>query len=154
MPLRDQDRGRWNRELIVEGLALVRTCLRRNRPGPYQLQAAIQAVHSDAPSVEETDWRQVLALYDRLIAVAPSPIVRLNRAVAVAEVEGPEAALAIVDELDLDRSHVFHAVRGDLLRRLGRREDAAEAYRAAAARTENAAERAFLERVGTAPPSA
>ncbi len=147
--LRDQDRGRWDRELIAEGQAIVRACLRRNRPGPYQIQAAIQAVHSEAPSVAETDWRQVLALYDRLTAVAPSPVVALNRAVALAEVEGPEAALGIVDGLDLDRSHVFHAVRADLLRRLGRHEEARAAYEAASARAGNAAERAFLERAAT-----
>ncbi len=152
--LRDQDRGRWDRELIAEGRAIVRACLRRGRPGPYQIQAAIQAVHADAPSVAETDWRQIVALYDQLMAVAPSPIVALNRAVAVAEVEGPAVALALVERLDLDRSHVFHAVRGDLLERLGRHEEAAEAYRVAAAGTENAAERAFLERTGEALPSA
>jgi RNA polymerase sigma-70 factor (ECF subfamily) len=144
--LRDQDRGRWNRELIAEGRAIVRACLRRSRPGPYQIQAAIQAVHSDAPSVAETDWLQILALYDQLMAVAPSPIVALNRAVAVAEVEGPEAAFDIVERLDLDRFHVFHAVRADLLQRLGRYNEARAAYEAASARTENVAERSFLER--------
>ena len=145
--LADQDRARWNRELIAEGQAIVRACLRRNQPGPYQVQAAIQAVHSDAPSVEETDWRQILALYDQLMAMVPSPIVELNRAAAVAEVEGAEAALALVDELtlDLDRSYVFHAVRANLLERLGRAGDAGVAYESAIARTENAAERAFLE---------
>ena len=145
--LADQDRARWNRELIAEGQAIVRACLRRNQPGPYQVQAAIQAVHSDAPSVEETDWRQILALYDQLMAMVPSPIVELNRAAAIAEVEGAEAALALVDELtlDLDRSYVFHAVRANLLERLGRAGDAGVAYESAIARTENAAERAFLE---------
>ena len=144
--LADQDRTRWNRELIDEGQAIVRACLRRGRPGPYQIQAAIQAVHSDAPSVEETDWRQILALYDQLMAIAPSPIVELNRAIAVGEVEGPDVALALVERLDLDRSHVFHATRGELLRRVGRDDEARAAFRAASARTENEPERVFLER--------
>jgi RNA polymerase sigma-70 factor (ECF subfamily) len=144
--LSDQDRGRWNREFIAEGQAIVRTCLRRNQPGPYQIQAAINAVHSDAPSAADTDWRQILALYDQLMTITPSPVVALNRAVAVAEVGDAQAALALVDRLDLDGYHVFHAVRADLLRRLGRPADAAEAYDAAMARTENAAERRFLQR--------
>jgi RNA polymerase sigma-70 factor, ECF subfamily len=144
--LADQDRARWDRELIVEGQALVRRCLRRDQPGPYQIQAAINAVHSDAPTAALTDWWQILALYDQLIAVAPSSVVALNRAVAVAEVHGPDAALALVDELALGDYHVFHAIRADLLRRLGRREEAARAYDAAIARAGNAAERAFLER--------
>ena len=118
--LADQDRGRWDRALIAEGQAIVRHCLRRNRPGPYQIQAAINAVHSDAPTAAATDWRQILQLYDQLLALAPSPIVALNRAVAVAEVDGPAAALALVDALDLDRYYLFHAIRADLLRRLGR----------------------------------
>jgi RNA polymerase sigma-70 factor, ECF subfamily len=143
--LADQDRGRWDRDLIAEGQALVRRCLRRNRPGPYQVQAAINAVHSDAPDAAATDWRQILALYDQLLALAPSPVVALNRAVAVAEVEGPAAALALVDPLDLDSYHLFHAIRADLLRRLGRDAEAALAYDAAIARAQNAAERAFLE---------
>jgi RNA polymerase sigma-70 factor, ECF subfamily len=146
VPLADQDRGRWDRELIAEGQAIVRRCLRRNRPGPYQLQAAINAVHSDAPTAAATDWRQILSLYDQLLSFAPSPVVALNRAVAVAEVEGPEAALAVVDHLDLDGYHLFHAIRADLLRRLGRDAEAALAYEAAIARAENAAERDFLER--------
>jgi RNA polymerase sigma-70 factor, ECF subfamily len=146
--LADQDRTRWNGELIAEGQAVVRACLRRNQPGPYQIQAAIQAVHSDASSVERTDWRQILALYDQLMATAPSPIVALNRTVAVAEVEGAELALALIDELasDLERSYVFHAVRADLLERIERNDDATAAYGAAISRTENVAERAFLER--------
>jgi RNA polymerase sigma-70 factor, ECF subfamily len=144
--LADQDRRRWDRELIAEGQAIVRRCLRRNQPGPYQLQAAINAVHSDAPTAAATDWRQILALYDQLLALAPSPVVALHRAVAVAEVEGPAAALPLVDDLDLDGYHLFHAIRADLLRRLGRHAEAAEAYRAAIARSGNAAERAFLER--------
>jgi RNA polymerase sigma-70 factor, ECF subfamily len=151
--LADQDRGRWDRDRIAEGQAIVRRCLRRNQPGPYQLQAAINAVHSDAPAAAATDWVQILALYDRLLALAPSPVVALNRAVAVAEVEGPEAALALVDELDLDGYHLFHAIRADLLRRLGRDPEAALAYDAAIALAGNAAERAFLEerRRGLAP---
>jgi RNA polymerase sigma-70 factor, ECF subfamily len=144
--LADQDRGLWDRELIAEGQALVRRCLRLGRPGPYQIQAAINAVHSDAPTAADTDWRQILELYDQLLAVAPSPVVALNRAVAVAEVEGPDAALALVDDLDLDRYHLFHAIRAELLRRLGRTADADQAYAAAIARSENRRERAFLER--------
>jgi RNA polymerase sigma-70 factor (ECF subfamily) len=144
--LADQDRSRWDRGLVAEGQAIVRACLRRNRPGPYQLQAAINAVHSDAPDAAATDWWQIVALYDRLLALAPSPVVALHRAVAVAEVEGPAAALALVDGLDLDGYHVLHAVRADLLRRLGRGAEAALAYEAAIARTGNAAERDFLGR--------
>jgi RNA polymerase sigma-70 factor, ECF subfamily len=125
---------------------LVRRCLRQNLPGPYQIQAAINAVHSDAPEAAATDWRQILQLYDQLQAIAPSPIVALNRAVALAEVEGPHAALTQVDKLDLDRYYLFHAVCADLLRRLGRRTEAANAYDAASARAGNAAEREFLER--------
>ncbi|WP_405640684.1 RNA polymerase sigma factor [Streptomyces sp. NBC_00019] len=143
VPLPEQDRGRWDRELVTEGQDLVRRCLRRNQPGPYQIQAAIQAVHSDGPP---TDWTQVLQLYDQLTALAPSPVVALNRAVAVAEVEGPRPALDLVDTLDLDGYHVFHAVRADLLRRLGRDTEAVRAYEAAVALAENPAERAWLER--------
>jgi RNA polymerase sigma-70 factor (ECF subfamily) len=143
--LADQDRSRWDRALVAEGQALVRRCLRRNQPGPYQIQAAINAVHSDAASAAATDWGQVLALYDQLMAIAPSPVVALHRAVAVAEVRGPAAALALVDGLDLDGYHLFHAVRADLLRRLGRDAEAGQAYAAAIARTGNAAERTFLE---------
>jgi RNA polymerase sigma-70 factor (ECF subfamily) len=144
--LADQDRGRWQRALITEGQALVRRCLRLNRPGPYQLQAAINAVHSDAPTAAETDWGQILQLYDQLLALAPGPIVALNRAVAVAEVEGPQAALGLVDRLDLDEYRLFHAIRADLLRRLGRVAEAAAAYQAAIGRTDNAVERDFLQR--------
>ena len=143
--LADQDRGRWDAALIAEGLALVRRSLRGDAPGPYRLQAAISAVHAAAPDAAATDWRRILALYDALLAIAPSPVVALNRAVAVAEVEGPAAALALVDALDLDRYHVLHAVRADLLRRLGRAAEAADAYAAAAQRTDNAAERRFLD---------
>ena len=144
--LADQDRGAWDRALIAEGQVLVRRCLRRNEPGPYQIQAAINAVHSDAPTAADTDWRQILALYDQLLATSGSPVVALNRAVAVAEVDGPEAALALVAELDLDGYRVFHAIRADLLRRAGRPADAAAEYEAAIAATENAAERRFLRR--------
>jgi RNA polymerase sigma-70 factor, ECF subfamily len=144
--LADQDRRLWDRALIAEGQAIVRRCLRRNQPGPYQIQAAINAVHSDAPTAAATGWRQILQLYDQLLALAPSPVVALHRAVAVAEVSGPEAALTIVDGLDLDGYHLFHAIRADLLRRLGRGAEAARAYEAAIARTGNATERDFLQR--------
>ena len=144
--LADQDRGRWDRALIDEGQAIVRRCLRRGQPGPYQVQAAIQAVHSDAAGAASTDWRQIVQLYDQLLALAPSPVAALNRAVAVAELEGPEAALSIVDGLELDRYYLFHAIRADLLRRLGRDAEAVRAYRAALDLTGNEAERAFLER--------
>ncbi|MGV9808722.1 RNA polymerase sigma factor [Micromonospora chersina] len=146
VPLGAQDRGRWDRALIAEGQALVRRCLRRDRPGPYQIQAAINAVHSDAATAADTDWRQILALYDQLVAHAPGPVVALNRAVALAEVAGPAAALAEVDRLDLAGYHVLHAVRADLLRRLDRPAEAVAAYDAAIARTDNIAEREFLRR--------
>ncbi|MDI2129587.1 RNA polymerase sigma factor [Yinghuangia seranimata] len=144
--LADQDRTLWDRALIAEGQELVRRCLRRDRPGPYQIQAAVNAVHSDAATAGETDWRQIVALYDQHMRVAGSPVVALHRAVAVAEVDGPAAGLALVDGLDLDGYHLWHAVRADLLRRLGRTGEAAAAYDAAIARAENATERAFLER--------
>ena len=144
--LADQDRGLWDRSLIAEGQAIVRQCLRRNQPGPYQIQAAINAVHSDAPAAAATDWWQILQLYNQLLSLTPSAVVALNRAVAVAEVEGPDAALTLVDGLDLDAYHLFHAIRADLLRRLGRNAEAALAYEAAIARTENAPERDFLQR--------
>ena len=144
--LADQDRSRWDRAAIGEGQRLVRECLRRNQPGPYQLQAAIQAVHSDARTAAETDWRQILQLYDHLMALTPTPVVAVNRAVAVAEVHGPHAALTLVERLDLNQYYLFHAVRGDLLCRLGRSTDAAAAFEEAAARTANAGERALLER--------
>ncbi|MBO9556562.1 sigma-70 family RNA polymerase sigma factor [Cellulomonas sp.] len=142
--LADQDRSRWDADEVAEGRALVRRCLRRGRPGPYQVQAAIQAVHTDPGP---TDWAQVVALYDQLLALVPSPVVALNRAVAVAEVSGPGAALALVDDLPLTGFHVFHAVRADLLRRVGRRHEAVVEYDAAIAATDNAAERAHLTRV-------
>ena len=142
--LAGQDRTRWDRALIAEGQDLVRRCLRRGRPGPYQIQAAINAVHSDAPTAEVTDWGQILQLYDQLLAVAPGPVVALNRAVAVAEVQGPAVALDLVDGLDLERYYLYHAIRADLLRRLGRSREAARAYEGALALTGNAAERAYL----------
>jgi RNA polymerase sigma-70 factor (ECF subfamily) len=144
--LADQDRGRWNHNLIAEGQAIVRECLRRNQPGPYQIQAAINAVHSDAPTADATDWRQILQLYDQLLPIAPGPIVALNRAVALAEVEGAAVALTLVESLDLGSYHLYHAIRADLLRRLGRNAEAALAYEAAIARSANAAERDFLQR--------
>ncbi len=142
--LADQDRDRWDRDLIAEGQALVRRCLRRNQPGPYQIQAAINAVHSDAASTAKTDWRQILALYDQLIAIAPGPVARLNRAVAVAELDGPAAALQLVADLDLDGYYLLHGIRADLLQRLGRVVEAAAEYDAAVARTDSAAQRRFL----------
>jgi RNA polymerase sigma-70 factor (ECF subfamily) len=144
--LADQDRGRWDGGLIAEGQDIVRRCLRLGHPGPYQIQAAINAVHSDAPTAAATDWRQILQLYDQLASLAPSPVVALNRAVAVAEVEGPGAALALVDGLGLRDYYLFHAIRAGLLRRLGRDREAALAYDAAIAHAGNAAERDFLER--------
>lgn len=144
--LRDQDRSLWDRELIAEGQSIVRWCLRRGRPGPYQIQAAINAVHSDAPAAAATDWRQILQLYDQLSSLDPGPVVALNRAVAVAEVEGPRAALALVDGLALEDYRLFHAVRADLLRRLGRGAEATAAYEAAIALTGNRAERDHLRR--------
>ena len=144
--LADQDRSQWDRRLIAEGHAIVRQCLRVNRPGPYQIQAAINAVHSEAPSAAETDWRQIVALYDQLLTLTPTPIVALNRAVAVAEVEGAEAALALVDNLDLHNFYLLHAVRADLLHRLGHDTEAIAAYDEAIGRTENAVERDFLAR--------
>ncbi|HYP23490.1 MAG TPA: RNA polymerase sigma factor [Actinomycetota bacterium] len=144
--LADQDRAKWDHDLVREGHGLVRACLRRNAPGPYQVQAAIAAVHADAPSAEETDWSQIVRLYDLLLELAPTPVVALNRAVAVAEAEGAAAGLAIVDELDLDGYHLFHSTRAELLRRLDRRDEAAAAYRRALDATENATERAHLER--------
>ncbi|MEU3243827.1 MULTISPECIES: RNA polymerase sigma factor [unclassified Streptomyces] len=146
IPLPDQDRSRWDRDLIAEGQDLVRRCLRRGRPGPYQIQAAVNAVHSDAPTAADTDWSQILRLYDQLTELAPSPVVALNRAVAVAETEGPGPALALVDVLGLRGYPAFHAVRADLLRRLGRTAEAVRAYEAAAALSTSPAERAHLER--------
>jgi len=152
--LGEQDRTRWDRALIDEGQAIVRRCLRRNRPGAYQLQAAINAVHADAATVEQTDWWQIVALYDQLFAVAPTPVVALNRAIAIGEVQGAAAALALVDELDLDNYHAFHATRADLLRRLGRNSQAAAAYERAAAMAPTDAERDFLRLGGRGSRSA
>ncbi len=144
--LADQDRRLWDRGLIAEGQGLVRECLRRNQPGPYQIQAAINAVHSDAATAADTDWWQILQLYNQLLVFAPSPIVALNRAVAVAEVEGPDAALNLVEGMDLGDYYLFHAVRADMLRRMGRNDEASTAYAAAITRTNNVSEREFLER--------
>ena len=144
--LDEQDRGRWDRGLIEEGHSLVRDCLAINRPGHYQLLAAINAVHTDASAAADTDWGQIAALYDQLYAVSPTPIVALNRAVALAELDGPVVALAAVDRLALSTYHAWHATRADLLRRLGRSSEAAEAYAAAIAVTDNPAERAYLTR--------
>ncbi|AOR36235.1 RNA polymerase subunit sigma-24 [Streptomyces fodineus] len=148
VPLPEQDRTLWDRALIAEGQELVRRCLRRNQPGPYQIQAAINAVHSDAPTAAATDWHQIQRLYDQLMALAPSPVVALNRAVAVAETEGPARALDLVDALGLGRYHVLHAVRADLLRRLGRTAEAATEYGLAAELAGSEAERGYLERRG------
>ena len=139
--LAEQDRSLWDRDLIAEGHQLVRGCLRRGQPGPYQLQAAINAVHTDGPA---TDWPQVLALYDQLLAQVPTQVVALNRAVAVAEVHGPELALALVDELDLPGYHLLPATRADLLARLGRTAEAVAAYTEAIALAGNDTERDFL----------
>ena len=144
--LGDQNRELWDRRLISEGQAIVRQCLARNQPGPYQIQAAIHAVHCDAAVASATDWKQILQLYDQLLSMTASPVVALNRAVAVAEVQGPDAALALLDGLDLDAYHMFHAIRADLLRRVGRKDEAALAYEAAIVRTHNTRERDFLQR--------
>ena len=144
--LRDQDRARWNRALIDEGHALVRACIRRGQPGPFQIQAAIQAVHCDADSFEATDWPQIVALYDHLFAVTPTPIVALNRAIAIAETGGPGAALTMLDKIaqDLENYHLMHATRGTMLRRLGRRDAAQAAFERAARLAPTEAERRFL----------
>jgi RNA polymerase sigma-70 factor, ECF subfamily len=144
--LADQDRSRWDRDVIAEGQAIVRSCLRRGQPGSYQIQAAINAVHSDALNPAHTDWLQIVQLYDQLLALAPSPVVALNRAVAVAEVEGPAAALSIIDSLELDGYYLLHAIRAELLARLGRVAEAAAEFDAASARTQSGAQQAFLRR--------
>jgi RNA polymerase sigma-70 factor, ECF subfamily len=146
VPLADQDRAGWDRSLVMEGHRLVRECLAINRPGRYQILAAINAVHTDAPTAADTDWSQVVALYDQLMQLDPSPIVRLNRAIAIAEIDGPNVALAQVDRLPLAGYHAWHAARADLLRRLGRSTEAREQYDAAIAATQNSAERAYLTR--------
>ena len=145
VPLPEQDRSRWGRNLIEEGQELVRRCLRRNEPGPYQIQAAINAVHSDAPTADQTDWSQILALYDQLLEITPTPIVALNRAIAVAELDGPQVGLDLIDKLPLDGYYLYHAIRADLLRRLGHKAQAEAAYRAAIEHTDNAAEIAFMK---------
>jgi RNA polymerase sigma-70 factor (ECF subfamily) len=143
--LADQDRSHWDQAMTTEGRAIVAACIRRGLPGPYQVQAAIAAVHSDAASAVDTEWDQILANYDHLLALAPSPVVALNRAVALAEVDGPSAGLAAVDELDLDGFHLFHATRADLLVRLGRPGEAADAYDRALDLVANDTERRFLQ---------
>jgi RNA polymerase sigma-70 factor (ECF subfamily) len=144
--LGEQDRTQWDHRLIGEGQAIVRQCIKRNRPGPYQLQAAIHAVHADASTPEATDWRQILQLYDQLLRFSPGPIVALNRAVAVAEVEGPSAALLLVDRLELEHYCLFHAIRADLLERLRRYDEAIRAYEAAIPLARNISERDLLRR--------
>ena len=146
--LAEQDRRLWDRELIAEGQAIARACVQRGQPGPYQLQAAINAVHSLASTYDRTDWKAILTLYDHLHALTPTPVVALNRAVALAEVRGPAAGLAAVDDLrssGLDGYYLFHAARADLLRRLGRDEEAAAAYAVARSLTANPVEQAFLD---------
>ena len=152
--LADQDRNRWDRTLIDDGQALVKACLRRNRPGPFQIQAAIAAVHSDAADADDTDWGQILQLYDMLMLQAPTPVVALNRAVAVAEVHGEPRALSLLDDMDLDGYHLYHATRAELLRRLGEVDAADDAYGEALALVSNEVERRFLEerrRVNSSP---
>jgi RNA polymerase sigma-70 factor (ECF subfamily) len=158
--LADQDRSLWSRDLIAEGHSLVRACLRRNAPGPFQIQAAIAAVHADAASAEATDWSQIVALYDQLFALRPDPVVALNRAIAMAELHGPAVGLEVVEALDAEALadyQPFHAARADLLSRTGHRDDALAAYDRAIELTDNAAERAFLEaqrerqRIGSGP---
>jgi RNA polymerase sigma-70 factor, ECF subfamily len=151
--LGEQDRTRWDRALIEEGQTILRRSLRRHHPGPYQLQAAINAVHADAATVEETDWSQIVELYDQLLVVAPTPVVALNRAIAVGELDGPAAALAVVDQLELDNYHPYHATRADLLGRLGRHREATAAYQRAAGLAPTKAERDFLRRGGRASRS-
>ena len=144
VPLDEQDRTLWDAAMIDEGHRLVRDCLALNRPGPYQVQAAINAVHTDALDASMTDWSQVVALFDQLMALTPSPVVALNRAVAVAEVDGPEVALALVEPLALTSYHAWHATRADLLRRLKRYDEARDAYDEAIELAGNDAEQTFL----------
>jgi RNA polymerase sigma-70 factor (ECF subfamily) len=146
VPLAEQDRGQWHRELIAEGHAIVRECLRRAQPGPYQLHAAVNAVHTDAARAEDTDWGQILDLYNHLFALTPTPVVALNRAIAVAEVHGAAAGLRIVDGLDLASYHAFHVTRAELLRRLDRRAEAGDAYSRGIELAPNTAERNFLRK--------
>jgi RNA polymerase sigma-70 factor (ECF subfamily) len=144
--LRDQDRATWDRVRIDEGHAIVRACLRRDQPGPFQLQAAIQAVHCDADSFEATDWHQIVALYDHLYSIMPTAVVALNRAIAIGEIDGPDAALATLDAVaaDLDTYHLLHAARGATLRRLGQPDAAMTAYERAAQLAVTDADRQFL----------
>lgn len=144
--LAEQDRTSWDREMIAEGIGLLHECIRRNQPGPYQIQAAINAVHANAASIGATDWKQIIQLYDHLLAISPNPIVALNRAAAVAEVHGPQAGLDLIEQNELRDHHLYHTIRADLLNRLGRSQEAAVAYEIAIARTDNDAERRFLER--------
>ncbi len=148
--LADQERSQWSRTLIAEGRAILARCQIRNQPGPFQLQAALGAVHAEAASADETDWPKILTLYDQLIAIGPTPVVALNRAIAVGEVLGPATALALVDQLDLNTYCPFHATRADLLQRLGRDSEAATAYERAAALAPTEAERDFLKLGGRA----
>jgi RNA polymerase sigma-70 factor (ECF subfamily) len=148
--LAEQDRALWDRALIDEGQEIVRRCLRRDQAGPYQLQAAINAVHADAARFEETDWSQIVALYDQLVELAPTPVVALNRAIAIGEHEGAAAAFELVEELELEGYQPFHAARADLLRRLGRADQAASEYERAASLAPTEAEREFLRRGGRA----
>lgn len=142
--LSDQDRTLWSRALITEGQHLVRLCLAQNTPGPYQIQAAINAVHSDAANIADTDWSQIVQLYDQLLTHSPTPVVALNRAIAIAELHAPQEALTILDTLDLDHYHLWHAARADMLDRIGHRTSAVTAYDRAIALTTNAAEQRLL----------
>ena len=148
MLLEDQDRSRWDRTEIAEGLGLLERAEEVGPPGPYQVQAAIAAVHARSQRPEETDWEEIVRLYDALSAMAPSPVVQLNRAVAVAMADGPQRGLSLIDALvaggELDRYHLLHSARADLLRRMGRRVEAAEAYGRALELATNPVERAFL----------
>jgi RNA polymerase sigma-70 factor (ECF subfamily) len=146
--LEDQDRARWDHDMIDEGVAELDRAIRGRRPGPYQLQAAIAALHARAPRPEDTDWPQIATLYARLAVADPSPVVELNRAVAVAMADGPAAGLSVLEPLalDLDHYHLFHAARADLLRRLDRSDEARDAYERALELVTNPAERRFLER--------
>ncbi len=145
--LAEQDRTKWDRSLIEEGQAIVRRCVRRDQPGPYQLQAAIQAVHCDAASFAETDWNQIVTIYDHLFSVMPTPVVALNRAIAIGETGGPEAALERLDEIagELDDYHLMHAARGTMLRRLNRLDSARSSFVRAAALANSVTDREFLD---------
>jgi RNA polymerase sigma-70 factor (ECF subfamily) len=146
--LRDQDRSKWDRSLIEEGHAIVRASVRRDRPGAFQLQAATQAVHCDSESFEDTDWSQIVALYDHLFSLMPTPVVALNRAIAMGELDGPAAALSALDEIapDLDNYHLMHAARGATLHKLGQQDAARAAFERAAGLAPTDVDRRFLER--------